>query len=68
MNDSTPDNSGATPEADAADMAPAAKKPAAKRAPRKGKSADTKGATEPQDKPKAKRAPRKAPAKKGEGE
>ena len=35
MNDSTPDNSGATPEADAADMAPAAKKPAAKRAPRK---------------------------------
>ena len=35
MNDSTPDNSGATPEADAADIAPAAKKPAAKRAPRK---------------------------------
>lgn len=48
--------------------APAPTESRAKRAPRKGKSADTKGATEPQDKPKAKRAPRKAPAKKGEGE
>ena len=35
MNDSTPDNPGAMPEAGAADVAPAAKKPAAKRAPRK---------------------------------
>lgn len=35
MNDSTSDNPGATPEAGAADVAPAAKKPAAKRAPRK---------------------------------
>lgn len=35
MNDSTPDNPGATPEAGAADVAPAAKKPAVKRAPRK---------------------------------
>ena len=48
--------------------APAPTESRAKRAPRKGKSADTKGSTEPQDKPKAKRAPRKAPAKKGEGE
>ncbi|MBT9514245.1 MAG: rRNA pseudouridine synthase [Acidovorax sp.] len=35
MNDSTSDNPGAVPEAGAADMAPVAKKPAAKRAPRK---------------------------------
>lgn len=35
MNDSTPDNPGATPEAGAADVAAPAKKPAVKRAPRK---------------------------------